>query len=68
MTPPYPIHDVELLDVLDIIDPPYWSIFRCNVVLEDGRTITDCEVQSDGYTIAYETLADEQGNPLSYIL
>ncbi len=68
MTPPYPIHDVELIEVLDTIDPPYWSIWLCNVILEDGTTLHDCEVQSDGYTIAYETITDEVGNPLSYIL
>lgn len=68
MTPPYPIHDVELIHQLDLIDPPYWGIWECNVVLEDGRTITGCTVQSDGYAIEYSTLADDADQPLSYIL
>lgn len=68
MTPPYPIHSVELREMVDLIDPPYWGLFICDVILEDGRTITGCTVQSDGYAIEYSTLADDADQPLSYVL
>jgi hypothetical protein len=68
MTPPYPIRSVDLIQQLDLLDPPYWGLWECTVILEDGRTIDGCTVQSDGYTMAYDTLRDEMDQPLDYIL
>ena len=55
---------IHLLEVLDLISNGSWAEWACEYSL-DGQTWQNGSVQSDGNEIAYETLSDENGNPVT---
>ena len=64
--PPYPIRQVTLIEQLETLKP-HWDVYLCGVELIDGTIIENCSIESDpsGDNMAYDSLMDEAGNPIS---